>query len=49
MSETIQDIYIDSESLGSYADFTVYMPFPVIVEDDEKAYIRGLPATQFVL
>lgn len=38
--ETIQDIYIDSESLGTYNDFTVYMPFPIIVNDDEKAYVR---------
>lgn len=40
MSETIQDIYIDSESLGTYNDFTVYLPHPVMIEDDEKAYIR---------
>lgn len=34
-----QDIYVDSESLGSYNDFTTYLPHPIIVEDDEKAYI----------
>lgn len=36
---TTQDIYVDSESLGSYNDFTTYLPHPIIVEDDEKAYI----------
>jgi len=36
---TTQDIYVDSDSLGSYNDFTLYLPHPVIVEDDEKAYI----------
>jgi hypothetical protein len=36
---TTQDLYIDTESLESYNDFTVYLPHPVIVEEDEKAYI----------
>jgi hypothetical protein len=36
---TVQDLFIDSESTGSYNDFTIYLPHPVIVEDDEKAYI----------
>ena len=40
MSETIQDLYIDTESLGSYNDFNVYLPHPVVVEPDEKVYIR---------
>lgn len=35
-----QDLYIDSESLGSYNNFDVILPHPVIVQDDEKAYIR---------
>ena len=38
--ETIQDLFIDSEATGSHGDFTVYMPYPIIVNDDEKAYIR---------
>lgn len=36
---TIQDIFVDSESLGSYNNFDVLLPHPIIVEDDEKAYI----------
>lgn len=40
MTETVQDIYCDSESLGSYNDFTVFLPHPVIIEEDEKCYIR---------
>lgn len=40
MNETIQDIYIDSESLGSYGDFTIYLPHPIILEETEKAFIR---------
>lgn len=35
-----QDLYIDTESVGSYNDFTIYLPHPVIVEEDERAYIR---------
>jgi hypothetical protein len=34
-----QDIYVDSEALGSYNDFTIYLPHPVIVEDDERCFI----------
>lgn len=40
MTETIQDIFVDSESLGSYGDFTVYLPHPVMINENEKAYIR---------
>ena len=40
MSETTQDLFIDSESLGSYNNFDIHLPHPVIVEDDEKCYIR---------
>lgn len=36
---TIQDIFVDSESLGSYNNFDVILPHPVIVDDDERAYI----------
>lgn len=36
---TTQDIYVDSESLGSYNDFDVILPHPIIINDDEKAYI----------
>jgi len=35
-----QDLYVDSESLGSYNNFDVILPMPVIVQDDERAYIR---------
>jgi hypothetical protein len=35
-----QDLYIDSEALGSYNNFDVILPHPVIVQDDERAYIR---------
>jgi hypothetical protein len=34
------DIYIDSESLGSYNDFIVYLPYPIEVGEEERAYIR---------
>lgn len=40
MPETIQDFYVDSESVGSYNNFDIHLPHPVIVEDDEKAFIR---------
>jgi hypothetical protein len=40
MEETIQDLYIDTESLGSYNNFDVILPMPIIVNDDEKCYIR---------
>ena len=40
MTETIQDIYIDTEALGSYNNFDVYLPHPIVVAEDEKAYIR---------
>lgn len=40
MTETTLDLYIDSEALGSYNDFTAYLPHPVLVEDDERCYIR---------
>jgi len=40
MSEVVQDIYIDTESLGSYNDFTAYLLHPIIVSDDERCYIR---------
>jgi hypothetical protein len=40
MTEIVQDIYVDSESLGSYNDFNIYLPYPVVVAEDEKAYIR---------
>lgn len=42
MTEITQELslYIDSESLGSYNNFDVILPMPVIVQDDEKAYIR---------
>lgn len=36
---TTQDLYIDSESTGSYNNFDIHLPHPVIVDDDEKAYI----------
>jgi len=36
---TTQDLYIDSDSLGSYNNFDVILPHPIIVEPDEKAYI----------
>lgn len=36
---TTQDIYIDSESLGSYNNFDVVLPHPIIINEDEKAYI----------
>jgi plastocyanin len=31
---------LDSDSVGSYNNFDIYLPMPIIVEDDEKAYIR---------
>ncbi len=40
MTEIVQDIYLDSDSVGSYNNFDIYLPMPIIVEDDEKAYIR---------
>ena len=40
MTEIVQDIYIDSESIGSYNNFDIHLPHPVIVADDEKCYIR---------
>lgn len=40
MTEIVQDLFIDSESVGSYNDFTIYLPHPVIVEEEEKCYIR---------
>lgn len=40
MTEIVQDLYIDTESLGSYNDFDIHLPHPVIVEEDEKAFIR---------
>jgi hypothetical protein len=33
------DIYIDSEALGSYNDFTAYLPHPIIVSEDEQCFI----------
>jgi hypothetical protein len=36
---TTQDIYIDSESLGSYNNFDVILPHPIIISENEKAYI----------
>lgn len=36
---TTQDIYVDTESLGSFNSFDVILPHPVIVNDDEKCYI----------
>ena len=36
---TTQDLYIDSDSTGSYNNFDIHLPHPVIVDDDEKAYI----------
>lgn len=35
----IHDLYIDSESTGSYNDFDILLPHPVIVDDDERAFI----------
>lgn len=40
MTEIVQDLYIDTESVGSYNNFDIHLPHPVIVEDDEKAFIR---------
>lgn len=40
MTETIQDLYIDTESIGSYNDFTIHLDHPVIIGEDEKCYIR---------
>ena len=40
MEETVHSLYIDSESLGSYNNFDVHLPMPIIVEDDERCYIR---------
>ncbi len=34
------DIYIDSESLGSYNNFDIILPMPIIIQEDERAYIR---------
>ena len=34
------DIYCDSESLGSYNNFELYLPHPIIIEENQKAYIR---------
>jgi hypothetical protein len=36
---TTQDIYIDSDALGSYNNFDVVLPHPIIINEDEKAYI----------
>jgi len=36
---TTHDIFIDSEALGSYNDFTAYLPHPIIVSEDEKCFI----------
>ena len=33
------DLYIDSESTGSYNNFDIHLPHPVLVEDDERCYI----------
>lgn len=40
MDETIQDLYVDTESLSSFNNFDVILPMPIIVRDDEKCYIR---------
>jgi hypothetical protein len=34
-----QDLFIDSESTGSYNNFDIHLPHPIIIEEDEKAYI----------
>jgi hypothetical protein len=34
------DLYIDSESLGSYNNFDVLLPHPIFVDEDERCYIR---------
>ena len=36
---TTQDIYVDSDSLGSYNNFDVILPHPIIVEQYERCYI----------
>ena len=46
MTEIVQDLFIDSEGLGSYNDFTIHLPHPVIISDDEKCYIRIKDFTQ---
>ena len=33
------DLYIDTEALGSYNDFSVFLPHPIILEEDENAFI----------
>jgi hypothetical protein len=33
------DLFIDSEALGIHNDFIAYMPHPITVSDDERAYI----------
>ena len=40
MTETVQDLFIDSEATGFYNNFDIHLPHPVIVNDDEKAYVR---------
>lgn len=39
MTIKILDLYIDSESTGSYNNFDIHLPHPVLVEDDERCYI----------
>ena len=39
MTTQTLDLYIDSESTGSYNNFDIHLPMPVIVEDDERCYI----------
>lgn len=40
MTEKIHDLFIDNESVGSYNDFTIFMPYPITVEEDERCYLR---------
>lgn len=35
-----QDLFVDSESLGSYNNFELYLPHPIIIEENQRAYIR---------
>lgn len=39
MTTQTLDLYIDSESTGSYNNFDIHLPHPVLVEDDERCYI----------
>ena len=42
MDETTLDLYVDTEAslTGTYNNFDVILPMPVIVNDDEKCYVR---------